>query len=143
MVVSDVVKALKLEFPEATEAECERFTRACLGGGKEKDDDDVKQEAEHMLENYLDWRSCYGLDYNRKENAEERSQEEGEDDAADWRYAIEKAIEVNAQMQKAKELEQKLADNDKKAAKKSGSIISKKGENGANINVGPVNYDTN
>jgi hypothetical protein len=108
--MSGVAEALKSEFPEATHAECVRFAKACQDG--KKDADQAKEEAEHLLENYLDWRSCYGLDYKKT------GDDAVDDDAADWKYAIEKALEVEASMRKAKELEKKLAEEANKEEEK-------------------------
>jgi hypothetical protein len=98
--MSGIETALRAEFPEATEAEVKRFVRSCQDG--KKDADLVKTQAEKVLEDYLDWRSCYGLDYN--------NEAVGTSDADDWKFAIEKALEVNASMRRAKELEKKLAE---------------------------------
>lgn len=102
--------AIQTEFPEATAAEVRRFVRACQDD--KKDSDQVKEAAESMLEDYLDWRSCFGLDYKKEENGNSNGDTNGvdESDAADWKRAIEKALEVNASMKRAKELEKKLAE---------------------------------
>ena len=97
--MTGVQEALKAEFPEATEAEIVRFVEACRD--PKHDGDSWKAEAEKLLENYLDWRSCYGLDY--------KAEGEATDDAGDWDYAIQKALEVEESMKRAKELEEKLA----------------------------------
>jgi hypothetical protein len=102
--MSSVEEVLKKDFPEATEAECKRFVRACQDD--KKDADAVKEEAEKLLEHYLDWRSCHGLDC-RKTDA---TPEEPTDDAGDWQYAVKKALEVEESMKRAKELEKKPAE---------------------------------
>ena len=100
--MSSVEEALKQDFPEATEAERKRFAAACQDD--QKDDEVIKEEVGNLLENYLDWRSCYGLDYTKTgETAEETA-----DDKGDWEYAIKKALEVEESMKRAKELEKKL-----------------------------------
>jgi hypothetical protein len=102
--MSSVEESLKKDFPEATEAECKRFVRACQHD--KKGTDAVKEEAKKLLENYLDWRSCHGLDC-RKADA---TPEEPTDDAGDWQYAVKKALEVEESMKRAKELEKKPAE---------------------------------
>jgi hypothetical protein len=99
--MSGIETALRGEFPEATEAEVKRFVRSCQDG--KKDADVVKAQAEKNLEDYLDWRSCFGLDYKNNDAV-------GTSDADDWKFAVGKALEVNASMRRAKELEKKLAE---------------------------------
>ena len=146
--MSEIAEALKELIPEATSAECERFTKACEGD-ENLDGDQIKEHAEHMLENYLDWRSCYGLDYKKEDN----NSEDVDGDAADWKWSIEKALEVEASKRKAQELEKKLADEEAKktsggengAATKSRWNIWGRAANAAaddkDKKVGEVNYD--
>lgn len=89
-------------------------------GGKKSSVEVVKAEAEKALEDYLDWRSCYGLDY-KKDNETTESNNSGEeamatkhDDASDWRFAVEKALVAWVSLKRAKEQEQKLAQEKKK-----------------------------
>jgi len=113
--MSGVESTLKSEFPEATEAEVKRFVRACQN--PKLDADAVKAQAEKLLEDYLDWRSCYGLDYKEEEGVESP-------DAEDWKFAIEKSLEVNASMRRAKDLEKKLADEQAKQAQEEKQPVS-------------------
>ena len=62
--MSTLEENLRKDFPEATEAECRRFVEACRDG--KRDDDAVKDAAETMIEDYLDWRSLYGLDFSEE-----------------------------------------------------------------------------
>lgn len=95
-----------------------RFVRSCQERGK-KSSDDVQAEAEKALEEYLDWRSCYGLDYKKDETNNETILTTP-DDAGDWRWAVEKAVVACGSLKRAKELEEQLAqkkdatDEDKK-----------------------------
>jgi hypothetical protein len=107
--MSGVEEALQQEFPEATKAECKRFVKACQDD--KKDGDTVKEEAEKLLEDYLDWRSCYGLDYKEKDPTA------GLDDKKDWEYAVKKAVKVEESVKRAKELEKKLEDEAKNPKK--------------------------
>lgn len=104
--MSGIEEALKQEFPEATEAECKRFVKACQDG--KKDADAVKEEAEKMLEDYLDWRSCYGLDFKKPDATED-------DDGADWQYAIGKALETVESVKRGEDLVKKLTEEAKHA----------------------------
>lgn len=114
VVMSGIEIALRTEFPEATEAEVRRFATACED--PKKDADTIKEEAAKFLEDYLDWRSCFGLDY-KKEEAETP-------DVEDWNFAVEKALEVNASMRRAQELEKKLAEDQKKEAQQEKAFVS-------------------
>ena len=121
MELSEIESALKTEYPEATEAEVKRFVRACQHGGKKISMEEVKVEAEKALEDYLDWRSCYGLDYKRDGTENETTIPNNGTDAADWKLAMEKAVVAWGSLKRAKEQEQKLAqakdstDDDQKA----------------------------
>lgn len=108
MELSEIESALKKDYPEATEAEVKRYVRSChQQGGKKKSLEDIKVEAEKALEDYLDWRSCYGLDYKKEEGGTETTTTK--DDASDWKYAVEKAVVAWGSLKRAKEREQKLA----------------------------------
>lgn len=109
--MNDIEVALKADFPEATEAEVKRFLRSCQNGNN-KGEDEVKLEAEKLLEDYLDWRSCFGLDYKKEESDVTSS----DADADDWKFAIEKSLEAYASMRRAKELEAKLAQEEVRKA---------------------------
>ena len=60
---------LQKDFPEATVAEIQRFVTSCRGTRNDEqtigDKNDIKHQAEGLLEEYFDWRSCYGLDYKK------------------------------------------------------------------------------
>ncbi len=107
--MDEIEIALKADFPEATEAEVKRFVRSCQD--EKKDADNVKAEAEKALEDYLDWRSCFGLDYTKDETSAT-----SKSDADDWRLAVEKSLQANASMRRAKELEDKRAQDEVKRA---------------------------
>ena len=109
MSISDIEQSLKKDFPEATEAECKRFVSACQD--EKKDFDDVKEECHGLLENYLDWRSCFGLDYSETDG-------KTPDDATDWLLALEKALEAEESTRRAQDLEQKLSEEANKPEEK-------------------------
>jgi CRAL/TRIO domain len=96
---------LQSEFPEATEAEVKRFVRACSGNNKTPPGQ-VKRDAEQALESYLDWRSCYGLDY--------AGQISTGSDAEDWTLAMDKSLEVTASMRQTQELAKKFEEEQAK-----------------------------
>ena len=122
---------LRKEFPEATHAECQRFITACRYDGKRlRDDDEIKQLAESRLEEYFDWRSCYGLDYGPKTKQDDEdlgapakipaANESTETaihtpsnakDSEDWKFAVRKALEVAESIQRAQELQKKLSED--------------------------------
>eukprot|EP00538_Stauroneis_constricta_P004800 CAMPEP_0119565238 /NCGR_PEP_ID=MMETSP1352-20130426/29374_1 /TAXON_ID=265584 /ORGANISM="Stauroneis constricta, Strain CCMP1120" /LENGTH=445 /DNA_ID=CAMNT_0007614111 /DNA_START=92 /DNA_END=1426 /DNA_ORIENTATION=- len=125
----ELVKALKADFPEATNAECQRFARSCFNNNNAKkkkktmgdDDDTIQKEAEKLLEGYLDFRSCYGLDYSSTNDGDDNDKNNGSGkkssstattDADDWIWAAEKALGVLESTKKAKEMEEQM----KKAA---------------------------
>ena len=112
---------LRSEFPEATEAEVKRFVRSCAGN--KKTPGQLKKDAETILEDYLDWRNCYGLDHREGLNSRYGN---NSNDAEDWKFAVEKALEVNSSIRRAQELEKKSAEEQ---TKKDGA------------SPGPVNYD--
>ena len=114
---------LKSEFPEATEVEVKRFVQSCVGN-KKKPPGQLKKDAEAALEDYLDWRSCYGLDHHEGLNSRDGS---NTNDAEDWKFAVEKALEVTSSIQRAaQELEQKRVEEQTKKDAAS---------------PGPVNYE--
>lgn len=141
-----VVLALQKDFPEATEAECRRFVRACQNSGnpkRPKSDDQVKVEAEKMLEDYLDWRSSLGMDHPITMNENSSSGEDnddknndgvddGVDDAAMWDNAVRRTLGVLASIEAAKDESKKMEDEMKEQQS------AKKDENGG---TGLVNYD--
>ena len=120
-----IESVLKEEFPEATDAEISRFVRACQHHPKNRGTADlIKEDAEHMLEEYMDFRACHGLDYAKKSGGDDASsnndtkQEDGDDDDDDvkgatederhWNAAVTKALEVAASIQRSKDLAEKL-----------------------------------
>jgi hypothetical protein len=103
---------LKSEYPEATEAEVKRFVRA-FRGSKNTHPAQVKKAAEQALEDYLDWRSCYGLDQESLKESSSSSATTGNNcpnsnDVEDWNFAVEKSLEVTASMRRAQEQAKKL-----------------------------------
>ena len=72
----------------------------------------------HSRVDYLDWRSCYGLDYKKVPNSGEEDSKNGEEsndaDAEDWDKAAKKAMKVQASMDRAKAMEKKLKEASKK-----------------------------
>jgi hypothetical protein len=56
-----IVKHLRNTFPEATEAECQRFA-ACRNVSFEDDNGKLRAEAIESLEDYLKWRKKYRMD---------------------------------------------------------------------------------
>jgi hypothetical protein len=108
-------ETLQKDFPEATAAECKRFVTACRHHKKNADTDAIKEDAEKMLEDYLDWRSCYGLDYGKdvsgaaeSETEDENKPAEDDDDAAHWDKAVKKALVVAESMKRNQEMQAKL-----------------------------------
>jgi hypothetical protein len=97
---SDLARSLKGNYPEATDAEVQRFAQAYshIRGSDQR----VQGIVATKLENYLDWRNCFGLDYEK---------EEGEDDSdtIDWKIAVRKAWHVEKSLEEARELAKKLA----------------------------------
>ncbi|KAG7368122.1 hypothetical protein IV203_030865 [Nitzschia inconspicua] len=81
-------KKLQEEFPDSPEAECIRFAqaaeRAFEFSRKRNKEQLIQQSALQNLEHYHDWRSCYGIDFDKVPLVE--------DDAAVWKWAVEKAI---------------------------------------------------
>lgn len=133
--VVNVVAALQKEFPDATEAECNRFVKACQNSGnlkKSKSDDQLKVEAEKMLENYLDWRSSLGMDRPTEEDSKD-----GGDDAKMWEGAVRRTMEILASMKASKDASRKLED-EMKQQQQSEKTIEEKKKSG---NTGLVNYD--
>jgi hypothetical protein len=131
-----VEDALQQEFPEATQAECRRFVRACRNNGspkRPKSDDQVKAEAEKMLEDYLDWRSSLGLDHHAaSDHATHGSDRDKRDDGVMWDHAVRRTVDVLASMKAAKDASKKLEDEMKQQ-------LAKKDENGGGKAL--VNYD--
>jgi hypothetical protein len=76
--VENVEKILQSKFPEATAAECTRFTTAFGKGNAGKRRDVI----ERKMREYLNWRKRYGLD---------NYQRPFDDDAACWEFAVKKA----------------------------------------------------
>jgi hypothetical protein len=137
--MTSIEEDLHKELAESTLAEVKRFVRACRDN--KKDADQIRADAEHMLEEYLDWRSCYGLDYNKTTAATAGEEGEGNassnddasngennkainSDATDWNFAVQKALQALESIKRAKELEAKLkeTENDFDHIKKEGSI---------------------
>jgi hypothetical protein len=114
MTAMPLEDTLHKDFPEATAAECKRFATAGRNHKKKADADAIKEDAEKMLEDYLDWRSCYGFDYKKDAsgaaaaNIEMPAEDEDDDDAAHWDQAVKKAMVVAESMKRNKEMQAKL-----------------------------------
>jgi hypothetical protein len=82
-------KKLKEEFPDSPAAECVRFAQAAertFEYSKKRNKNELMQEsAIQSLEHYHDWRSCYGIDFDKAPV---------DDDAAIWEWAVEKAMKA-------------------------------------------------
>lgn len=102
MSTDAIEKDLREEFPDATEAECRRFVEAAQAmyrrANKKMDVEKlVKAAAAEKLEEYFDWRSCYGLDFDRPA--------EGSDDEAIWDWAARKALSAEYAQTKQAEVQ--------------------------------------
>ena len=109
------------DFPDATAAECKRFVTACRHHKKNANADAIKEDAEKMLEEFLDWRSCYGLDYKKDASGSAESEKEDDtkpaeddDDAAHWDKAAKKALVVAESMKRNEEMLGKLNSQESK-----------------------------
>jgi hypothetical protein len=112
-----VESLLQAEFPEATAAECTRFVRACQHHHKNRGTAElIKEDAERMLEEYMDFRACHGLDY-FKENGQKKAGDGDNsevvvkgatEDERHWNSAVNKALEVAASIKRGQELAAKL-----------------------------------
>lgn len=104
---------LKAEYPEATDAERTRFLKASQGA--KKGDEEVLSGAGALLEEFLDWRSCYGLDY-------AKADVEDKDDGSVWKFALEKAVGIQVSMRRAKERKEQEAEKAKATSEESNKV---------------------
>ena len=86
-----IEKALQEEFPDSTETECYRFwtaAEAAYGKSNWKSKAEknrlIQKAARQNLEGFLEWRSLYGLDYDRP------AKDAG--DSIIWEWAAQKAL---------------------------------------------------
>lgn len=84
-----IAEKLLLEFPESPDTESFRFAQAACTAlefsRKSNKQQLMEESAIQNLEAYLDWRSCYGIDFDKPEL---------ESDAAIWVWSVQKAMEA-------------------------------------------------
>ncbi|VEU45019.1 unnamed protein product [Pseudo-nitzschia multistriata] len=124
MTADSIEKSLKEEFPDATEAECFRFVQAAKAVHKKanaKLDKDklIKDTASEKLEEYLEWRSLYGLDYDRPAK--------DADDSSIWEWAARKALGA-AETKKREAEALRAAVEAKRAADREARLKAKRGD---------------
>ena len=96
-----IEKSLKEEFSDSTDAECYRFVRAAESLYKKTRKSNSEKEklihdtASQKLEEYLDWRSLHGLDYDQPAK--------DKDDSSVWEWAVRKALFVEEEKKRQKE----------------------------------------
>jgi CRAL/TRIO domain len=97
---SDLELALRKEFQStATDDEIIRFCKSAetaYAKSKKKNKSVLMEEmAVHRLEEYLDWRQCYGLDYDGQDGGDK-------DDDMIWKWAVQKAVSAEQESPKHK-----------------------------------------
>jgi hypothetical protein len=97
-MTEELAKRLKEKIPESTEAECFRFSQSAYSFydyyRKDNKDELIEEMATQKLEEYLDWRNCYGIDYDKPPS--------NMDDEAVWEWAVQKALRAERAQQEAK-----------------------------------------
>ena len=101
-MAEEITKKLQEEFPESPNAECSRFAHAAFSAlefSRKKNKIELMLEsATEKLEGYHDWRSCYGIDYDKPELAEDKEM---------WEWSVRKAMKAeNAKKDAKRQLEE-------------------------------------
>jgi len=128
-----IEKALKEEFSDSTVAECYRFVHAAEAVYKKTRKSNSEKEklihdtASQKLEEYLDWRSLHGLDYDDQLAKDT-------DDSSVWEWAVQKALFVEEA--KKRQIEEA------KRASRSSSSSSSNSKSTANKDKNLVDYDS-
>jgi len=128
MSTETIEQLLKEEFSDSTDAECYRFAQAAEAvykkSRKKKNEKNklIHDTASQNLEEYLEWRALYGLDYDRPAK--------DVDDSSIWELAVQKAL--SAEEAKKLETEKKRVSSNSKPLK----------INNDNNNNKTVNYDS-
>lgn len=130
MSTEAIEKALQEDFPDGTETECYRFVQAAQTAYRSSWKSDaqksrlIQKTARQNLEDFLEWRSLYGLDYDRPPK--------DADDSSIWEWAAQKAL---------------FAEEARKRGGSSGSIPppppTTSNDKNSNNKNSPVDYDSN
>jgi hypothetical protein len=113
-MTEDIAKKLKEEFPESPDAECFRFADAAHSAlqfsRKRNKEHLMLGAATQQLEGYHDWRSCYGIDFDKPEL---------HGDKEIWEWCVQKAMkaadakeDAKRQLEEAHRAAQKAAEEE-------------------------------